>query len=197
MKSFKEAIKTSTVVKLPDQITLNIKQNFFNVIALEEKELCLCPNMQYLKLGAACCFITDCSPWFSMWLCLQQECIREGVKQNKSKQGGQRINSQTLHHLFGTRMLLCVSERRYKSCRELCQSGSVQSSIFRVFTKLVWPDPAPRQRDGERRDDVTHEMGRRDYVYNQTDNSCAGSQFCFCNITILNSTQMLELCTKC
>lgn len=45
MKSFKEAIKTSTVVKLPDQITLNIKQNFFNVIALEEKELCLCPNM--------------------------------------------------------------------------------------------------------------------------------------------------------
>lgn len=68
MKSFKEAIKTSTVVKLPDQITLNIKQNFFNVIALEEKELCLCPNMQYLKLGAACCFITDCSPWFSMWL---------------------------------------------------------------------------------------------------------------------------------
>lgn len=35
MKSFKEAIKTSTVVKLPDQITLNIKQNFFNVIALE------------------------------------------------------------------------------------------------------------------------------------------------------------------
>lgn len=58
MKSFKEAIKTSTVVKLPDQITVNIKQNFFNVIALEEKELCLCPNMQYLKLGAACC-ITD------------------------------------------------------------------------------------------------------------------------------------------
>lgn len=140
MKSFKEAIKTSTVVKLPDQITLNIKQNFFNVIALEEKELCLCPNMQYLKLGAACCFITDCSPWFSMWLCLQQECIREGVNQNKSKQGGQRINSQTLHHLFGTRMLLCVSERRYKNCIELCQSGSVQSSIFRVFTKLVWPD---------------------------------------------------------
>lgn len=29
MKSFKEAIKTSTVVKLPDQITRNIKQNFF------------------------------------------------------------------------------------------------------------------------------------------------------------------------
>lgn len=83
MKSFKEAIKTSTVVKLPDQITLNIKQKFLNVIALEEKELCLCPNMQYSKLRAVCCFITVCSPWFSMWFCLQQECIRERVKEKK------------------------------------------------------------------------------------------------------------------
>lgn len=127
MKSFKDAIKTSTVVKLPDQITLNIKQNFFNVIALEEKKLCLCPNMQYLKLGAACCFITDCSPWFSVWLCLQQEWIREWVKQNKSKEEDKesrvKLNTTSVE-------LECIPGGSYKIhiSKEPCQSGSLQSS---------------------------------------------------------------------
>lgn len=139
MKSFKEAIKTSTVVKLPDQITLNIKRNFFfNVIALEEKELCLCLNMQYLKLGAACCFITHCSPWFSMRLWIQQEWIREGVKQNESKEEDKESTIKLYPHLFGSSMLLCFPEGSYKIRipRELCQSGRLQKPHVESVCKL-------------------------------------------------------------
>lgn len=81
--------------------------------------------MQYLKLGAACYFIR----LFPMvqHVPLPPAGMNQASGQTERKQKGrQRINSQTLHNLFGTSMLLSILREaiKYVSPENLVNQGA-------------------------------------------------------------------------